>query len=138
MVRHIAEAQGGALQEVLESILDTPVSPELLPPDKTGGIEQKTEDIIGPYELHDFFISHFVKNNSTPEKIAMLACEAWKGVYSKEVVENTLAIFLKRFFQQQFKRSCSPDGVQATAISLSPRGAWQMPSDAIAELWLKR
>ena len=138
MVRHIAEAQGGALQEVLESILDTPVSPELLPPDKTGGIEQKTEDIIGPYELHDFFIYHFVKNNSTPEKIAMLACEAWKGVYSKEVVENTLAIFLKRFFQQQFKRSCSPDGVQATAISLSPRGAWQMPSDAIAELWLKR
>ena len=138
MVKHIAETQGGALQEVLESILNTPVSPELLPPDKTGGIEQKTEDIIGPYELHDFFIYHFIKNNSTPEKIAALACEAWKGTYSKSVVEKTLAIFLKRFFQQQFKRSCSPDGVQATGISLSPRGAWQMPSDAIASLWLER
>ncbi len=137
MVRHIAETQGGALQEVLESILNTPVSPELLPPDKTGGIEQKTEDIIGPYELHDFFIYHFVKNNSNPEKIAALACEAWKGIYSKEVVENTLKIFLKRFFQQQFKRSCTPDGVQATAISLSPRGSWQMPSDAAAALWLE-
>ena len=138
MVKHIAGQHGGVLQEVLESILNTPVSPELLPPDKTGGIEQKTEDIIGPYELHDFFIYHFVKNNSTPEKIAALACEAWKGVYSKEVIEKTLKIFLKRFFQQQFKRSCSPDGVQATAVSFSPRGAWQMPSDAAAALWLER
>jgi NAD+ synthase (glutamine-hydrolysing) len=109
----------------------------LLPPDKTGGIEQKTEDIIGPYELHDFFIYHFIKNNSTPEKIAYLACEAWKDVYSKDVVKKTLKIFLRRFFQQQFKRSCSPDGVQSTCISLSPRGTWQMPSDAIAKLWLK-
>ena len=80
---------------------------------------------------------HFIKNNSTPKKIAYLACEAWKDVYSKDVVEKTLKIFLRRFFQQQFKRSCSPDGVQATCISLSPRGAWQMPSDAIAKLWLK-
>jgi NAD+ synthase (glutamine-hydrolysing) len=138
MVKHIAESQGGLLQEVLESILNTPVSPELLPPDKTGGIEQKTEDIIGPYELHDFFIYHFIKNNSTPEKIAALAYEAWKDVYSKEVIENTLRIFLRRFFQQQFKRSCSPDGVQATAVSFSPRGSWQMPSDAIAALWLEQ
>ena len=138
MVKHIAEEQGGLLQEVLESILNTPVSPELLPPDKTGGIEQKTEDIIGPYELHDFFIYHFIKNNSTPEKIAALACEAWKDVYSKAVIENTLKIFLRRFFQQQFKRSCSPDGVQATAVSFSPRGSWQMPSDAIAALWLEQ
>ena len=137
MVKHIAESKGGDLQKVLESILNTPVSPELLPPDKTGGIEQKTEDIIGPYELHDFFIYHFIKNNSTPEKIAYLACEAWKDVYSKDVINNTLKIFIQRFFQQQFKRSCSPDGVQATYISLSPRGAWQMPSDAIAKLWLK-
>jgi len=137
MVKHIAEMHGGELQEVLESILDTPVSPELLPPDKSGTIEQRTEDIIGPYELHDFFIYHFIKNNSTPEKISALACEAWKNVYSKEVIDKTLQIFMRRFFQQQFKRSCSPDGVQATEISLSPRGTWHMPSDAAAVLWLK-
>ena len=96
----------------------------------------KTEDIIGPYELHDFFIWHFIKNNSTPEKIAALAKEAFKGSYSAETIEKTLKIFLRRFFQQQFKRSCMPDGAAATDISLSPRNSWQMPSDAIASLWL--
>ena len=135
-VKYIAGKSSPELAEVLQSILNTPISPELLPPDPDGVIEQKTEDIIGPYELHDFFIWHLVKYNSTPEKIAALACEAWKGVYSRETVYKTLQIFLKRFFQQQFKRSCSPDGVQATEISLSPRGAWSMPSDAIGTLWL--
>ena len=86
--------------------------------------------------MHDFFIWHFIKNNSEPEKIAALAIQAWGNVYSRETIERTLKIFLKRFFQQQFKRSCSPDGAQVTAISLSPRGAWQMPSDSSAQLWL--
>ena len=136
IVRYAAQKAGGSLAEVLQSILDTPVSPELLPPDAAGGIEQKTEDIIGPYELHDFFIWHFIKNNSEPEKIAALAKEAFKGSYSAETIEKTLKIFLRRFFQQQFKRSCTPDGAAATDISLSPRNSWQMPSDAIASLWL--
>ncbi len=136
LVKCIAGMRGGALREVLQSILDTPVSPELLPPDKSGAIEQKTEDIIGPYELHDFFIYHYIQYNSTPAKIAALAAEAWKGTYTEECIEKTLKIFLKRFFQQQFKRSCQPDGAQASCISLSPRGAWNMPSDANPDLWL--
>ena len=136
IVRYAAKKAGGSLADVLQSILDTPVSPELLPPDASGGIEQKTEDIIGPYELHDFFIWHFIKNNSEPAKIAALANEAFKGTYSAETIEKTLKIFLRRFFQQQFKRSCTPDGAAATGISLSPRNSWQMPSDAIASLWL--
>jgi NAD+ synthase (glutamine-hydrolysing) len=136
IVRYAAEKSGGSLAEVLQSILATPVSPELLPPDAAGKIEQKTEDIIGPYELHDFFIWHFIKNNSTPEKIAALAREAFKDTYSAETIEKTLKIFLRRFFQQQFKRSCMPDGAAAAGISLSPRNSWQMPSDAIANLWL--
>ena len=138
MIKHLVELRGGVLAEVLQSILDTPVGPELLPPDKSGAIEQKTEDIIGPYELHDFFIYHFVKLNSAPDKIAAMAAEAWKDVYTPDTVKRTLSIFLKRFFQQQFKRSCVPDGPQASGISLSPRGAWRMPSDASGTLWLQQ
>ncbi len=135
LVKEFARIRGGELAAILQSILDTPVSPELLPPDSDGGIEQKTEDIIGPYELHDFFLYYFIKFNSSPEKIAALATEAWKDVYSPEVIRHTLQIFIKRFFQQQFKRSCSPDAPQATGISLSPRGGWLMPSDAFDSLF---
>lgn len=130
VVEHVAALNGGELAGVLQSILDTPVSPELLPPDKSGAIEQKTEDIIGPYELHDFFIYYFVQLNAEPSKIAALAYEAFQDSYSKELIDRTLKTFLRRFMTQQFKRSCSPDAPQATAISLSPRGAWCMPSDA--------
>ena len=129
VVEHIASENGGELAEVLKSILETPVSPELLPPDATGNIEQKTEDIIGPYELHDFFLYYFIQGNFSREKLAALAFEAWQDVYSKDIIEKTLSIFLRRFMTQQFKRSCSPDGAQATAVSLSPRGVWNMPSD---------
>ena len=130
VVEHLAALNGGELADVLQSILDTPVSPELLPPDKSGTIEQKTEDIIGPYELHDFFIYYFVQYNAEPAKIAALAYEVFQDVYSKELIDRTLKTFMRRFMIQQFKRSCSPDAPQATAISLSPRGAWCMPSDA--------
>ena len=138
VVEHIAAINGGELAEVLQSILDTPVSPELLPPDRSGAIEQKTEDIIGPYELHDFFIYYFVQYNAEPDKIAALAYEVFQDSYSKELIDKTLKTFLRRFMIQQFKRSCSPDAPQATAISLSPRGAWCMPSDAETALFTEQ
>ncbi len=137
VVEHIAALNGEELAEVLQSILDTPVSPELLPPDKSGAIEQKTEDIIGPYELHDFFIYYFIHGNAAPEKLYALAHDVFQDVYSEEVIRKTLQSFLRRFMIQQFKRSCSPDAPQATGISLSPRGAWCMPSDAEITLFSK-
>ncbi|MBE6381019.1 MAG: NAD(+) synthase [Lentisphaerae bacterium] len=135
IVEHQAEINGGELAQVLLDILATPVSPELLPPDASGAIEQKTEDIIGPYELHDFFLYHFIQGNFAPRKIVAMAEKAWQDVYSREVIEQTMKIFLRRFMTQQFKRSCSPDGPQATAVSLSPRCAWRMPSDAETALF---
>jgi len=121
-----------ASEEILRDVLDTPVSPELLPADENGDIAQKTEDIVGPYELHDFFLYYFIRFGFSPEKIFFLAKNAFAGVYSDEVIEKWLKIFLRRFFAQQFKRSCIPDGPKVGSINLSPRGDWRMPSDAVA------
>ncbi|EGT3617644.1 NAD(+) synthase [Clostridium perfringens] len=118
-------------KEALLDILDTPVSPELLPKDKEGKITQKTEDIVGPYELHDFFLYHFIKHGSSPERILFLAKEAFKNDYDEETIKKWLDKFIRRFFTQQFKRSALPDGPKVGSISLSPRGDWRMPSDAV-------
>ena len=117
---------------ILCDVLDTPVSPELLPADENGDIAQKTEDIVGPYELHDFFLYYFVRFGFSPAKILFLAKNAFAETYSNQVIEKWLKIFLRRFFAQQFKRSCMPDGPKVGSINLSPRGDWRMPSDAIA------
>ena len=130
------------LAETLNDIIDTPVSPELLPPDKDGKIAQKTENTVGSYILHDFFLYNCVRNGFSPEKIYFLAKIAVKQKnlepFSDETIKNTLRIFYKRFFGQQFKRSCMPDGVKVGTVSLSPRGDWRMPSDSSVELWLKQ
>ena len=118
-------------KEALLDILDTPVSPELLPKDKEGKIAQKTEDIVGPYELHDFFLYHFIKHGSSPERILFLAKVAFKNDYDEETLKKWLDKFIRRFFTQQFKRSALPDGPKVGSISLSPRGDWRMPSDAV-------
>ena len=122
---------------VLADIIDTPISPELLPTDAEGKIVQKTEDKIGPYELHDFFLYHFVRYNVPPKKILFLAKHAFGEKYSSEEMTKWLKIFIKKFFAAQFKRSCVPDGPKVGSVSLSPRGDWRMPSDASAEIWLK-
>jgi len=119
-------------EHILQDILNTPVSPELLPADNDGNISQKTEDIVGPYELHDFFLYYFVRFGFTPGKIMFLADNAFEGVYSEEIIKKWMKVFLRRFFAQQFKRSCMPDGPKVGSINLSPRGDWRMPSDAIA------
>lgn len=124
-----------ALEIVLKDILDTPVSPELLPP-KDGEISQKTENLVGPYELHDFFLYYLMRFGFKPEKIFRLACYAFKGEYDREFILGWLKVFYKRFFQQQFKRSCLPDGPKVGSVAVSPRGDWRMPSDASASLWL--
>lgn len=130
------------LAETLNDIIDTPVSPELLPPDKDGKIAQKTENTVGSYILHDFFLYNCVRNGFSPEKIYFLAKIAVKQKnlepFSDETIKNTLRIFYKRFFCQQFKRSCMPDGVKVGTVSLSPRGDWRMPSDSSVALWLKQ
>lgn len=121
---------------VLAAVVDTPISPELLPPDAEGRIAQKTEDLVGPYELHDFFLYHHVRWGARPRKILFLAKKAFSGSYDEKTMRKWLAVFYRRFFAQQFKRSCVPDGPKVGSISLSPRGDWRMPSDAAAELWL--
>jgi len=120
----------------LHDVLDTPVSPELLPTDANGDIAQKTEDIIGPYELHDFFLFYMVRYGFRPAKIAYLAQHAFDDKYSNDEVKKWLKTFIRRFFSQQFKRSCLPDGPKVGSINLSPRGDWRMPSDASASLWI--
>ena len=120
----------------LFDILDTPVSPELLPANADGKIAQKTEDLVGPYELHDFYLYYFIRYGFSPTKIYRMAQNAWGEKYSDEVLKKWLQVFFKRFFAQQFKRSCLPDGPQVGEISLSPRGSWQMPSDAASALWM--
>ena len=120
----------------LFDILDTPVSPELLPANADGKIAQKTEDLVGPYELHDFYLYYFIRYGFSPTKIYRMAQNAWGEKYSDETLKKWLQVFFKRFFAQQFKRSCLPDGPQVGEISLSPRGGWQMPSDAASALWL--
>ena len=123
-------------RETLLDIIDTPISPELIPADEQGNIKQKTEDLVGPYELHDFFLYYTLRFGYTPKKIFFLANTAFKGAYSKEVIKHWLTTFFRRFFNQQFKRSCLPDGPKV-GLSLSPRGDWRMPSDASSQLWLK-
>ena len=136
LVRFLVDWASGQLDEksaaILQDVLHTPVSPELLPGDEKGEIRQKTEDIVGPYELHDFFLYYFVRFGFTPEKIHFLAKNAFSEKYSDETLDKWLKLFLKRFFQQQFKRSCTPDGPKVGSINLSPRGDWRMPSDAVS------
>ena len=119
----------------LLDIVDTPISPELIPADENGNIKQKTEDLVGPYELHDFFLYHFLRFGSYPSKIYFLAQKAFAGIYDNATVKKWLYTFFRRFFQQQFKRSCLPDGPKVGSVSLSPRGDWRMPSDAVSRLW---
>ncbi len=126
------------LRELLVSILNTPISPELLPTDKNGEISQKTEKEIGPYILNDFFLFHVVRNGYTPEKILYISEYVFSDDYSRETLKMTLKNFYRRFFSQQFKRSCVPDGPKVGTVSLSPRGDWRMPSDAEVSMWLKK
>ena len=136
LVAYEANRAGAGLAAVLADILDTPVSPELLPP-KDGEIAQKTEDLVGPYELHDFYLYYAIRWGFRPRKVLRLAEYAFAGEYDRAVLLKWLNNFYRRFFSQQFKRSCMPDGPKVTELSLSPRGDWQMPSDAVATLWLK-
>ena len=137
LIEWCAEAEfSGRAAEVLHDVCATPVSPELLPPDEDGAISQKTEDHVGPYELHDFFLFQVVRNQFAPRKILDLACRAFVEDYSRAEILKWLQLFYRRFFAQQFKRSCLPDGPKVGSVSLSPRGDWRIPSDASANLWL--
>ncbi len=138
LIDSIAESEAfAACRDVLRDIIDTPISPELLPPDADGNIAQQTEDIVGPYALHDFFLYNMLRYGFGPEKIFALACRAFEKDFDRETVLKWLRTFYRRFFTQQFKRSCLPDGVKVGSICLSPRGDWRMPSDASAAMWLK-
>jgi NAD+ synthase (glutamine-hydrolysing) len=141
LIRHLIrwsadKILGSEGKAIIESILETPITPELLPPDSDGNIKQYTEDIIGPYELHDFFLYHSVRYGATPGKILFLARQAFEGRYGYEEIKKWLTVFIKRFFSQQFKRSCMPDGPIVGSIGLSPRGGWVMASDVSAQAWL--
>ena len=136
LVRYEAEHSGERLAQALFDVLDTPVSPELLPP-KDGEISQKTEELVGPYELHDFFLYYMLRFGFAPGKIYRMACRAFEGAYAPETIKRWLATFYRRFFSQQFKRSCLPDGPKVGSVTLSPRGDLRMPSDASAQLWLE-
>lgn len=131
-----AQKSNGTLKDVLLDVLDTPVSPELLPPDKNGEIAQKTEDVVGPYELHDFFLYYLVRFGYAPSKIYYMAKLSFNDKYSEETIKKWLTVFIKRFFSQQFKRSCLPDGPKVGSVTLSPRSDWRMPSDASVKAWL--
>lgn len=133
----LAPQDGKLFREILEDIADTPISPELIPSEDPASIAQKTEDIIGPYELHDFFLYHMVRLGETPEKILYLAEKAFSGKYDAGTTAKWLRTFLRRFMTQQFKRSSSPDGPKVGTVSLSPRGDWRMPSDAVGGDWLQ-
>ena len=138
MIAAIAESESFAsAREVLEDILDTPISPELLPPDASGKISQYTEDLVGPYALHDFFLYYMLRFGFTPTKIYALACRAFQGDFDGETIKKWMKAFYHRFFTQQFKRSCLPDGVKVGSVCLSPRGDWRMPSDASGRIWLE-
>ena len=140
LVAHVAASEQekgrGKLSEALYDVLGTPVSPELLPADESGSISQKTEDLVGPYELHDFFLYYFLRYGFTPAKLFRMARNAWGDTYDGATVLRWLETFTRRFFSQQFKRSCLPDGPAVFGISLSPRGGWVMPSDGLSSLWL--
>ena len=147
LIRYIVSYIAGEMAtETLLDIVDTPISPELIPADEQGQIKQKTEDLVGPYELHDFFIYYFLRYGFSPKKIFLLAKKAFcssspikgrEALYDEETVKKWLIVFCRRFFTQQFKRSCMPDGPKVGSVSLSPRGDWRMPSDASYALWLK-
>ncbi len=141
LIRYLVEwfadsVDGSAIADILRDVADTPISPELLPSDENDQIAQKTEDLVGPYELHDFFLYNFVRMNFSVEKIYDLAARAFVGEYDTPTIKKWLKIFIRRFFNQQFKRSAMPDGPKVGSVSLSPRGDWRMPSDATASLWL--
>lgn len=138
LVRYYAEVLADStLAKVLYDVLDTPVSPELLPPDENGQIEQKTEDLVGPYELHDFFMYYILRFGIHPAKLYHIACAAFRPDYSEETILKWLKTFYRRFFAQHFKRSCLPDGPKVGTVAVSPRGDLRMPSDACARIWLK-
>ena len=141
LVRHLVEWFASYSDKdtaaILRDISDTPISPELIPSDGDE-IGQKTEDLVGPYELHDFFMYHFLRNSFSPDKIYVLALKVFQGKYENSVILKWLKIFIKRFFSQQFKRSCMPDGPKVGSVNLSPRGDWRMPSDALCSLWLNQ
>lgn len=126
------------LRTLLLDIISTPVSPELLPAGENEEIKQCTEEVVGPYELHDFFLYHFIRNGATPQRILDLAIIAFAGSYDETIIKHWLSVFISRFFAQQFKRSCMPDGPKVGSVSLSPRGDWRMPSDACSKLWLDK
>lgn len=136
LIRHEADKEGGALKEVLYDILDTPISPELLPPQDDGKIAQKTEELVGPYALHDFFLYYLVRMGFSPDKVCRLAKLSFADEFGSATIEKWLKVFVRRFFSQQFKRSCLPDGVKIGSVALSPRGDWRMPSDASAQVWI--
>ena len=147
LIRYIVSYIAGEMAtDTLLDIVDTPISPELIPADEQGQIKQKTEDLVGPYELHDFFIYYFLRYGFSPKKIFLLAKKAFctaspvegrEALYDEETVKKWLTVFCRRFFTQQFKRSCMPDGPKVGSVSLSPRGDWRMPSDASYALWFE-
>ncbi len=138
LVKWVAEHDvDDSSRATLLDIVDTPISPELIPADENGNIKQITEDLVGPYELHDFFLYYFLRCGFRPSKIFFLAARTFKGVYDEETIKKWLRTFFRRFFNQQFKRSCLPDGPKVGSISISPRGDWRMPSDASSEAWLR-
>ena len=137
LVRYVAESNvDDTSRRTLNDIVETPISPELTPADDKGDIAQKTEDLVGPYELHDFFLYYVLRCGFRPSKIYWLAQNVFSGVYADGVILHWLRIFYRRFFSQQFKRSCLPDGPKVGSVSLSPRGDWRMPSDAMSTNWL--
>ena len=137
LVKFVAGTMDAKTSATLHDVVETPISPELVPADEDGNIQQKTEDLVGPYELHDFFLYYFMRHGFRPMKIFLLAQKAFEGQYEDDVIKHWLKTFFRRFFSQQFKRSCLPDGPKVGSISLSPRGDWRMPSDASSELWLR-
>ena len=138
LIRYLVTYVSGEMAtETLLDIVDTPISPELIPADELGNIKQKTEDLVGPYELHDFFIYYFLRYGFSPKKIFLMAQKAFAETYDDATIKKWLVTFCRRFFNQQFKRSCLPDGPKVGSVSLSPRGDWRMPSDASSALWLK-
>ena len=136
-MKNADKAKDNEAADILLDIVDTPISPELTPADEQGNIKQKTEDLVGPYELHDFYLYYFLRFGFTPRKVFLLAQQAFKGRYDDATLKKWLLTFLRRFFSQQFKRSCLPDGPKVGSVTLSPRGDWRMPSDAASTIWLK-
>lgn len=138
LVQYVADIEGAKeTKRILYDVLDTPVSPELLPPTENGSIAQKTEEFVGPYELHDFFLYNMLRFGYSPKKIFTLANIAFANTYTDEEIKKWMTVFYRRFFQQQFKRSCLPDGPKVGSICISPRGDLRMPSDAVAKIWLE-